>query len=253
MSGPLTENPGGEKSMSSVAGSPVRTLAPRAKEQGSTGPDRDSGLKWRASLAKYDPISSSWKIPQCLFQEGWDEFSGTWPRWGTMRNGVCWEQSMPGHLIDGNESGLWVPTPNASDHITRKTSKSWKAKGRVNFVLSNPEIQATWPTPIASDWKPNGPNSKQQNLASVVRMFPTPTCQDAKNNGAPSQMESNSLPLNAAVGGSLNPDWTEWLMGWCPGWTDLKPLATDKFRQWFDSHGKRSQAGLKTDEATVHG
>jgi hypothetical protein len=29
-------------------------------------------------------------------------------------------------------------------------------------------------------------------------------------------------------GGKLNPLWTEWLMGWPIGWTDLKPLATDK-------------------------
>ena len=30
-------------------------------------------------------------------------------------------------------------------------------------------------------------------------------------------------------GGKLNPTWTEWLMGWPLGWTDLKPLVTDKF------------------------
>jgi hypothetical protein len=34
---------------------------------------------------------------------------------------------------------IW-PTPNASDHIQRKTSKSWAEQGRVNYVLSNPEI-----------------------------------------------------------------------------------------------------------------
>ena len=30
--------------------------------------------------------------------------------------------------------------------------------------------------------------------------------------------------------GQLNPSWVEWLMAWPIGWTDLKPLATDKFR-----------------------
>lgn len=38
--------------------------------------------------------------------------------------------------------------------------------------------------------------------------------------------------------GQLNPAWTEWLMGWPEEWTDLKPLATDKFRRWLDSHGR---------------
>ena len=29
----------------------------------------------------------------------------------------------------------------------------------------------------------------------------------------------------------------EWLMGWPIGWTDLKPLATDRFRQWLGQFG----------------
>ncbi len=36
---------------------------------------------------------------------------------------------------------------------------------------------------------------------------------------------------------TLNPDWVEWLMGWPIGWTDLKPLATDKYRLWLQQHG----------------
>jgi hypothetical protein len=39
--------------------------------------------------------------------------------------------------------------------------------------------------------------------------------------------------------GVPNPQWVEWLMGWPMGWTDTEPLATDKFQQWSDSHGKR--------------
>ena len=64
----------------------------------------------------------------------------------------------------------------------------------------------------------------QQEAEQVmgVKMWPTPTTQDAANNGGPSQYKRNSLPLNAAVGGSLNPQWVEWLMGYPEGWTDLK-------------------------------
>jgi hypothetical protein len=39
-------------------------------------------------------------------------------------------------------------------------------------------------------------------------------------------------------GGKLNPMWVEWLMGWPAGWTDLKPLETDKFQRWQDEHGR---------------
>jgi hypothetical protein len=31
------------------------------------------------------------------------------------------------------------------------------------------------------------------------------------------------------AGGRLNPTWVEWLMGWPIGWTDLEPLAMDRY------------------------
>jgi hypothetical protein len=37
----------------------------------------------------------------------------------------------------------------------------------------------------------------------------------------------------------MNPNHQEWLMGWPVGWTESTAPATDKFRQWLDSHGKR--------------
>ncbi|KZR10509.1 hypothetical protein A3N54_05610 [Klebsiella aerogenes] len=36
--------------------------------------------------------------------------------------------------------------------------------------------------------------------------------------------------------GQLNPDWVEWFMGWPIGWTELKPLAMDRFREWQQQH-----------------
>ena len=35
----------------------------------------------------------------------------------------------------------------------------------------------------------------------------------------------------------LSPNFGEMLMGWTTGWTDLKPLAMDKFQQWQHLHG----------------
>jgi hypothetical protein len=67
-------------------------------------------------------------------------------------------------------------------------------------------------------------------------IFPTPTAQDAKNNGGASQMDRNTKPLNAEVGGRLNPPFVEWLMGWPLEWTDLKPLEMDKFQEWQQQH-----------------
>jgi hypothetical protein len=38
--------------------------------------------------------------------------------------------------------------------------------------------------------------------------------------------------------GPINPKAWEWMMGWPIGWTDLKPLATDKCRSKWLSHGR---------------
>jgi hypothetical protein len=89
----------------------------------------------------------------------------------------------------------------------------------------------------------------RKSQGKVPEMWPTPTAQDAKNNAAQSQMRRNTLPLNAVAGGSLNPTWVEWLMGWPLGWTDLRPLGTDKFQQWQHSHGKCS-AGQSPEVAS---
>ena len=68
----------------------ARTSAFPEREKDWKGREADCGQKWRESFAKFDRDSSSWKIPQTL--PGWDltVSSETWPKWGTMRNGVCW-------------------------------------------------------------------------------------------------------------------------------------------------------------------
>jgi hypothetical protein len=96
-----------------------------------------------------------------------------------------------------------------------------------------------WPTPVADGDRRTNYAQDGTSLGFAVRMWPTPTAQDAKNNGAPSQMERNTKPLNAEVGGALNPTWVEWLMGWPLGWTDCAVSATDKYQRWLRSHGKR--------------
>jgi len=39
-------------------------------------------------------------------------------------------------------------------------------------------------------------------------------------------------------GVNLHPNFAEWMMGWPQGWTDLKPLATDKFHFVQQQHGE---------------
>ena len=68
-------------------------------------------------------------------------------------------------------------------------------------------------------------------------MLPTPTA--TANMLSPSMQKWESHKnLEGSVGGSLNPAWVEWLMGWPIGWTDLQPLATDRFPQWLRLHSE---------------
>lgn len=189
-----------------LADSRVKTSASRDLVPASKVIEADSGAKCGESLAKWDRASSSWKTHPRSHIEDSTKSLVTWPRWGMMLDGECWELSMPEHLTEGNASGLW-PTPLHSE-------------ARQGLQIRRP-----------------GKKGKQQSLTTAVRLLPTPTVQDAKNNGAPAQQERNMRPLNAVIGGSLNPEWVEWLMGWPGGWTDLAASATDKFRQWCNSHG----------------
>ncbi len=86
------------------------TSAPQDVEPESQAKRRGSGRKWRGSFAKFDPATSSWRIPHCLPLVGSMSFSATWPRWGMMRNGVCYRRRKPARGICAKESGSWLPT-----------------------------------------------------------------------------------------------------------------------------------------------
>lgn len=207
MCGRLTGFHGADVLMWCREDSRVRTSARREAAQVSRGRKVASGARWRGLLARFDRVSCSWKIPQLSLLEVSDVFSETWPTWGMMRDGVCWALIKPGHLINGIASGF---------------ERKW------------PTIRATDATrqDCASERRRNNPS-----LVAMVKMFPTPTANDAKNCGGKSQLRRNTKPLNAVIGGALNPTWCEWLMGWPLGWTDCAVSAMDKFRAWRLSHG----------------
>ena len=111
---PSTASHGEVESMSLAEDSLARTSAQQAREPESTVQDQECGTTWHGSFARWDRDSSSWKTPQCSLLEGLDEFSETWPRWGMMRNGACWDATTLVDLTSAKGSGSW-PTPTKSD------------------------------------------------------------------------------------------------------------------------------------------
>ena len=103
-----------------------------------------------------------------------------------------------------------------------------------------------WASPNARDWKDSGSTQgkrKSPNLGTQVH-WPTPRTKGmCGGSGAWDLLNKNTTveearQMGAGNGGQLNPTWTEWLMGWPLGWTDLKPLETDKCPSALPQHGE---------------
>ena len=87
------------------------------------------GEKWRGSFTKYSLDLRLWKTHQCSLLGDLEPFLETWPAWGLMRDGECWEQRTLEQTIRGTEFGLlqkW-PTPDASCG-QRGTQPNWTPK-----------------------------------------------------------------------------------------------------------------------------
>ena len=141
---------------------------------------------------------------------------------------------MLGRRTSGTGSGLLgVPTPPMTD---------WKnGAQRKDFGMNLPTFAKRWPTPtVCGNHNRKGASATSgDGLATAVLKCATPTARDWRS-GKASQAthDRNSRPLSEQIGGSLNPTWVEWLMGWPLGWTDLKPLGTDKSHCVPPQHSK---------------
>jgi len=229
---PLKDGHGGELLTWFLAASHVRTSARLEKAQESTESDPACGGRWRELSVKYDRNSSSWKTHRCLWAEDLPASSLTLPRWGLMRDGVLSELATLERRIGEKESGLW-PTPNAmpatSDLGFQCSGDGRKKPNKLGLAVA----QQMYPTPLATNTKANHMRSGGRPARSY---WATPTVFGNYNSSVASAKSGDGLATQA--GGSLNPTWVEWLMGWPLGFTDLKPLGTDKCLQWLQQHGK---------------
>jgi len=261
---PSMETRGEEKLISSAEDFHAKTYQQQEKEQELKDQDQVCGNTWRESSVKFDLNTHSWKTHQCLWDEDLAPSSLTLPKWGMMQSGVLWERITSPLHTDETESGFW-PTPRAQE--PGRTSEGY-GRGLAELIEGKSQVQKKWPTPTCADatmgailndntkliMLKSGKLRKISNqgvsgsigLARTVAMYPTPSAnEDAAGtpNGKMQKMLGNSPLIRGTTpekwnGGTLNPTWVEWLMGWPLGSTDLKPLAMDKFLLWLNSHGK---------------
>ena len=147
--------------------------------------------------------------------------------WGSTRCSLTWKQraTPQGRLLfqlvpsmlttDEIESGLLhTPTAKANQMAPRMNSGWWRTP------LADHRV---WTPKALLEGKTTRPSGQkiQIRLQDQVKMWPTPTAHNAKETAAPSEHLRNTPTLAAQAGGSLNPTWVEWLMGFPEGHTDL--------------------------------
>ena len=153
------------------------------------------------------------------------------------------------------ESGLWR-TPDAHGGRGPSSEKRMKMKLEkkmpisLNDQVAHPNLM--WPTPTSQAagkgktlqtlttkdgqpaklgeraYNPKTGKHYQVTLDRAVAMWPTPTARDHKDTGVNTNYEKAKKKgrLAGHTGGSLNPTWVEWLMGYPSGWTDLSVSET---------------------------
>jgi len=203
---PLTENLGKELLTSYREAFHAKTSQLLETETGLTENEAECGEKWHGLLARFDQDSHLWRTVQCSLLEDLNESLQTLPQWGMTVGGELYLLPKLVQTTDENEFGLsenW-PTPIAGLSKHSASPEYWN-----NRILKGRQTDT--------------------HMEVVKRMWGTPKAQDSRHalrdRGKGNLGEQVSGLHN---GGHLNPTWTEWLMGWPLGWTDLKPLEMGK-------------------------
>lgn len=194
-----------------------------------------SGRRCSALLQRHDPLGclaktflelSRWNSTTCFLN---------WKESATPQGRLLFRlvPSMPG--TDETESGssdAWFLTPSANEDAAGTPN------GKMQKMLENSvAVRGLMPTPNTMDYLPPNPDLERKgqrkgrtsysNLRDRVQ-FATPQGRDYRTGEAHrwERPEDYSRNLNDQiatenVGGSLSPDWVEWLMGYPVGWTNL--------------------------------
>ena len=180
--------------------------------------------QWTLSRQSSHPLCSLRTYQDCSAQQ-WttnqgdlfsilEQYSETWPKAGTMSNGVCWELIMSEQSIIEKGCG-YLPTPRANRAMSQNLNLPSIRKNpnpNLETVLSNYFI----PTPGANENK--GSSQKRFKGSKHYR--------GAKTSEALRTCKQDPI--------YLNPLFAEFLMAWPLGATDLKPLEMDNFHsQWL--------------------
>lgn len=111
-------------------------------------------------------------------------------------------------LRDVVENHIWpTPTLNETEHPNMTITPDGRrapTSGKTSHSINLADSVKIWPSPRASEYKGVGPLGSKSHDYRVQKGYLDATVQDEEQRT-----------------GALNPDWTEWLMGYPIGWTDI--------------------------------
>lgn len=157
-----------------------------------------STVKSSASLAYFDQDSCSWRTCQQSLITDSEQSWQTLPRSGMTRNGFAYALPTVGRITTETGGG-YLPTPDTRGFVNEGSIQMLSKKCDSKEEMFGMAHRA-------------GKKKKE-------KYWPTPTAHNAKETNAPSESERNTPTLAAMVGGKLNPEWVEWLMGFPIGHT----------------------------------
>lgn len=184
-----------------------------------------------------------------LFGEHWETFSGTWPRSGSMRNGVCFRRPEWAPPIDAGAS--------SSSPVTGALMMAWstpmgsrrggaapairKARGHSPTL----QDQITVWTPLSPSLLPDLPTTDGPLFSASdptsPRHWPAPAAMNPNRGEPPRTWRARAEGFDAGgrqvtartgIAARLNPAFVDWLMGFPPGFSSLAPLGKTACTQW---------------------
>ena len=245
-SGPMCERSmdlaGMESWISSLRVSPV-SPSQRQEAVREIVTNATSGLKRRELLARFDPVSCSWK----MFS---DSFSGmemskhtltrslrSLPRWVTWDTQGLYRLETPEPHIKGTGSGSW-PTPQVLDLPNKKANiKKWDGLNSLTAMAEEwmtptvalegvkTQIDGTYKPGLktqASQW--STPTSDVHTHSKKYAQGGTPLSLQAPRTPMPGQESSSDTQTSPQPPRRLNPHFVTWLMGFPRGWLCSRPL-----------------------------
>jgi len=121
-----------------------------------------------------------------------------------------------------NDGGAW-PTPTATERPNDVTATPSEAtlklykEGKINRIRKTRAPTLTTAVKLAT------PQSRDYRVGETSRW----------------ENPNRSNNLNDQIGGSLNPDWVEWIMGIPIGWSSTEPLNKEQYIQWLNLMNKK--------------